>query len=486
MISSPLSVIMITRIKASVGDKTMYEFFGDTLNQIIENYSESKNTLIQKTGIDRSTFFQILKGKRIPTPDQLQTILDFLLLPPTEEMRLREAFLHDRLGDEGYKSRKTVLGLLSILQEDDNHTPSTPPVIYSPESDSFPYEGTTTLTNATVLKAFLFSALKKAQLEKENRIDLFLPLNVLRELDFYQMEGSLCANPEYKNRHFRHVLSFSSRTDPYTEEMFLDYREYIRFLISYPQVFQSFYYYDMANMRDSLGVVFPYYVIFPFGVLMINTESTEGLYSPDPLILEEYHHHFEKGLARMKPMITNIQSLEEYVPFQLNLPDETRTWYISWQPGISYLANDQMIEKFIPDKETQILYQTHIRAFQHTDYHEYISPDGLQQFLRSGRLKELHMDISAAPGDMEYAKMLIAKRLGENLDLVNPEHFNMPRNWAIHVVSGRVVSFVPLLHGNRAIFIHERKLAECFETFFDHLNEGGLLLDKEEACRFIH
>ena len=92
-----------------------------------------------------------------------------------------------------------------------------------------------------------------------------------------------------------------------------------------------------------------------------------------------------------------------------------------------------------------------------------------------------HVEIAAKDGDLDYVRQLLSSRLGKTLDLINPEHLVMPHNWAIHVFSGHLVSFVPLFHGNRAIFIHERKLADCFETFFSNLNEGGLILPADDA-----
>ena len=47
----------------------------ETLNQLLDRQSISKNGIIRETGIDRSTFFKILKGDRIPTEAQLTGIL---------------------------------------------------------------------------------------------------------------------------------------------------------------------------------------------------------------------------------------------------------------------------------------------------------------------------------------------------------------------------------------------------------------------------
>ena len=49
--------------------------FHKLLNSIIDSQPVTKNSLINKTGIDRSSFYQILNGKRIPTKDQITNII---------------------------------------------------------------------------------------------------------------------------------------------------------------------------------------------------------------------------------------------------------------------------------------------------------------------------------------------------------------------------------------------------------------------------
>ena len=69
------------------------------LNDFIEKRGIAKNTLIIRTGIDRSTFFQILNHKRIATIEQFNKIISQLNLTATEHSEIIEAFDKERLGD---------------------------------------------------------------------------------------------------------------------------------------------------------------------------------------------------------------------------------------------------------------------------------------------------------------------------------------------------------------------------------------------------
>lgn len=66
--------------------------FRELLNKHVDNITVSKNTMIKATGVDRSTFFQILSGKRIPTAEQFENIIEQLEIATVEKMELREAY----------------------------------------------------------------------------------------------------------------------------------------------------------------------------------------------------------------------------------------------------------------------------------------------------------------------------------------------------------------------------------------------------------
>lgn len=72
--------------------------FHSLLNSIIDSQSVTKNSLINETGIDRSSFYQILSGKRIPTKDQITSIIRQLDISATDEMALYDALLSGTAG----------------------------------------------------------------------------------------------------------------------------------------------------------------------------------------------------------------------------------------------------------------------------------------------------------------------------------------------------------------------------------------------------
>lgn len=89
--------------------------FHSLLNSIIDSQSVTKNSLINETGIDRSSFYQILSGKRIPTKDQITSIIRQLDISATDEMALYDAFYLERLGETNYHYLKFTEKCLNVI-----------------------------------------------------------------------------------------------------------------------------------------------------------------------------------------------------------------------------------------------------------------------------------------------------------------------------------------------------------------------------------
>ena len=64
-----MTYITIHQLDDEDKDMTQIEF-AKILNEMIESIPNTKNEIIGRTGIDRSTFFKFLSGKRFPTADQ--------------------------------------------------------------------------------------------------------------------------------------------------------------------------------------------------------------------------------------------------------------------------------------------------------------------------------------------------------------------------------------------------------------------------------
>lgn len=85
------------------------------LQKELEKKNISKNAVIRKTGIDRSTFYQIMSGKRMATSDQLIRILDSIGVDPGERFELLSEYEREKADEKAYQSRTNVRNFINQL-----------------------------------------------------------------------------------------------------------------------------------------------------------------------------------------------------------------------------------------------------------------------------------------------------------------------------------------------------------------------------------
>lgn len=92
--------------------------FSEELNKLIAQKRIIVKDLIDFLNYDRSTFFKIKKGQRLPaTEDMVKSIADFMRLTPTEYEKLLEAYHIDKEGPYNYYGRKEIESFIVNLQK---------------------------------------------------------------------------------------------------------------------------------------------------------------------------------------------------------------------------------------------------------------------------------------------------------------------------------------------------------------------------------
>ena len=84
--------------------------FSTLLAELIRTKDVNVNGLSSYCGVDRSTMYKLINGKRNPgSLEMVRKITDYLRLTPIEAREMAEAYETTRLGREVYYSRKDVL-----------------------------------------------------------------------------------------------------------------------------------------------------------------------------------------------------------------------------------------------------------------------------------------------------------------------------------------------------------------------------------------
>lgn len=457
---------------------------GEVLNQYISDTLTSKNSVIQMLGIDRSSFYQILKGKRLPTSSQLRSLLDILNISESEKNHIRDIYMSDKLTTSSYNSRKNILKLLETFKADSENESTrfgNPHIVYDKVNSEV-------ITGASdersillssrheineLIKHMLFSVLSE---ESEQHISLFIPIQRLAKTSFFEAVELISNDPRSSHITYDHIINHPSRSNMIDNDFLSDLTGYLGFLITSKANIRSYYNLENACDEGSLESLYPYYIFTNEGLLLLGSRCDTAVFTSDKVLISAYSSEFSRLLGRITPIIESIDSIEDSVVAYLRtLPDTARTYYLTYYPGISYLATDELVEVFI-SPELQDLYKAHFHAFQHLDYKEYITREGLEEFMNEGVLSELNVNIrSRGEEDFRYVSNLIAERTNKNLFFVDTNVIPLSKKWTVLLVAHEKLFFVPLAKGNKYISITDKNLVEAFTDFFENLEDDVIM-----------
>ncbi|MCR5148267.1 MAG: hypothetical protein K6C35_04775 [Eubacterium sp.] len=460
---------------------------GELLNQYITDSSTTKNAFVQLLGIDRSSFFQILKGKRLPTTLQLNCILNNLPISGEEKNHIRDVYLSEKMPTTAYNSRKTIVNLFKILCRDDaslnvpSDKDSTSPVHIISTGNTFDSEEKTTVLNGTqqindFLRSSLFSLLGS---DISYEIDIFVPISLLLKLRFFDTIRVLSMDERSKALTYKHILKYPAKFSMINNDIISDITSYISFLVNVNADYHSYYYYDPNLTDNSMGLLFPYYILLPDGILLLNSSCEKAVFTTDKILHTAYIDEYNSLKDHLASMTENIENIENTVPYLTDLPDETKTYYISYLPGLSYLATDELVDAFFPPSERE-LYKRHYKAFQHTDYKEFIAPTGILDIMNDGSFKEFSVIIKARGlDDNKYLIDTVSNRIGKSLFMADQDVFPISKNWSVYCIEHDRVIFAPVIKGKKSIVITEKNFVEAFTEFLENIKDDVILLDSE-------
>lgn len=94
-----------------------YERFANLLNTLIDSADLHKNEMIRNPDIDRSSYFRILRGDRLPTRSQYRKLKRILVLEKNEEISLDDLYDRMALGEDACDDIALVRSLLQQLAD---------------------------------------------------------------------------------------------------------------------------------------------------------------------------------------------------------------------------------------------------------------------------------------------------------------------------------------------------------------------------------
>ncbi len=454
--------------------------FSDILNSVIESGVQSKNSIILNSNIDRSTFFQILNGKRLPTEKQYVKLLS--AISPDDKLikELDSAYLSEKYGATFIDTYQFILRIFSILKQH-SFPPEYPTAVFSHKTrDQEPFRSGATLNSSEAISACIKHLLlnevgKNTSAEKTTYIDIFAPTQALSDLGLYDMIKIIDINDK-KNIAFRHLASFWNWNITRSHEAYIGFANFLS-LVTSIDLNYDIYSFDSRGSDHLSGTILPYYIIFSKGILFLNQTYSCGFYTENENLLEFFKTEFDKIIASLTPMIVSAEKINNIIQLLMNLPDKTKTWNIANKPGVVYLLNDYFLKTYVKEQEQRDKYKLRADAFQHTDHKEFLSESGLRKMTESRTIRELDFEMQVSDNDLKKISSILGDRLDNDLFTVNTDKLPISENWSVYVVEDTLLLMVPLSKGKKIIYVTEKTIVKAFTDFCNILEKGFLLKD---------
>lgn len=346
--------------------------FHSLLNSIIDSQSVTKNSLINETGIDRSSFYQILSGKRIPTKDQITSIIRQLDISAADEMALYDAFYLERLGETNYHYLKFTEKCLRVIgspyidaNASNNQTPSRSQELQNKlpdnpiDTDQSQAATGTILYHSTDeiicgLTKFLIHASKK----ENNHLQVSLPFDLSSRIKLFSSIRSLIASGKFQNAAISQILHFQTKKpDDITEKLdgFATLLESI--LTKETNITYNIYYYsNEQKVSKNSGVLFPFYIITDDACLLLNADANKGCLLTDSSLIRLMREEFISVFDHAEPFLSSF-SQKELPQFQARSIPAEEVIFIQKHPGACLMVTDDLVDKYVPEEFTETLKQ---------------------------------------------------------------------------------------------------------------------------------
>lgn len=411
--------------------------FHSLLNSIIDSQSVTKNSLINETGIDRSSFYQILSGKRIPTKDQITNIIRQLDISAADEMALYDAFYLERLGETNYHYLKFTEKCLRVIgspyidaNASNNQTPSCSQELQNKLSDnpidtdqSQAAAGTILYHSTDEIICGLTKFLIHASKKENNHLQVSLPFDLSSRIKLFSNIHSLITSGKFQNATISQILHFQTKNpDDITEKLdgFATLLESI--LTKETNITYSIYYYsNEQKVSKNSGVLFPFYIITDDACLLLNADANKGCLLTDSSLIRLMREEFVSVFDHAEPFLSSF-SQKELPQFQARSIPAEEVIFIQKHPGACLMVTDDLVDKYVPEEFTETLKQ-HFHFMQQMNASEGITLDGIREFARNHVISESGFYVEADTPDIINALEQLKARLDRNLFVLDTEKF---------------------------------------------------------------
>lgn len=467
--------------------------FHSLLNSIIDSQSVTKNSLINETGIDRSSFYQILSGKRIPTKDQITSIIRQLDISAADEMALYDAFYLERLGETNYHYLKFTEKCLRVIgspyidaNASNNQTPSRSQELQNKlpdnpiDTDQSQAATGTILYHSTDeiicgLTKFLIHASKK----ENNHLQVSLPFDLSSRIKLFSNIQSLITSGKFQNATISQILHFQTKNPNDITEKLDGFATLLESILTKGTniTYNIYYYSNEQKVSKNSGVLFPFYIITDDASLLLNADANKGCLLTDPSLIGLMREEFASVFDHAKPFLSSF-SQKELPQFQARSIPAEEVIFIQKHPGACLMVTDDLVDKYVPEEFKETLKQ-HFHFMQQMNASEGITLDGIREFARNHVISESGFYVEANTSDIINALEQLEARLDRNLFVLDTEKIPVSDNWAFLLYPDQYALLVPNKELDFIICVSDPDIIQALTYTFHSVDFNDFILEKK-------
>ncbi len=462
------------------------ETFAQYLKALIDVSGISIRSISEQSGLERTSLHKILSGER-PCPDgeTVERLAKVLMLDTKQTKLLREKGLIAKMGPGVYARHQHVKSLLesfdiSVLPHG-LWSKSTDPALLEFEGDAMPIQG----------------------VEKVNRY-----VKTVVELEADRAGGTIrvIAQPEYtfltnllshigqskRELTIIHIVCMQRNVSEQGDNHInLEIMSSLVPLITSVCSYQPFFYYDDVQAHINELSMLPYMILTGDYAVAVASDASAAVLYRSKALRDFYSTQYNRFMESAAEALTQVQNpMSLFMGFQSPMSLEDLPGYsIAVEPCLASFVSEHYINKYMLDSfgEKQavidwfgsITESAGLMRRAECIRVSYFYEEGIEQFVQSGRVRELPEDYYSPIDKPDAYRLLRAmyelSRSGRYRPaIVKKDKFKVPRNLVMGLPSKHCVTLVYLREdrGMMISSIYERSFVKAISSFLVYLKDS--------------
>ncbi|MGN0132750.1 MAG: helix-turn-helix domain-containing protein [Lachnospiraceae bacterium] len=466
------------------------------INELLKEYIDKSNYTIYSLSyiskVNRTTLQRAISGERPISPENLNKLLPYLNLTPTEKKELDKSFLVSQIGEITYQKHMYIKDLIENINISDTSLYSEAGIPFTPIS-------------APVQDCHMI----KGQFNIIKVICQIISYNIVQESNTYLYAVSHFHNrffsdlyeqlqiPYYSTLQIRHIAPFVKTSRGNTEASLFNLRllsTLFPFALSNPTNCSLYYYYEENNSANVAGAPFTYYIICNHNVFLVSSDCETALILPDSAVAH-YLQHFQQLLQNSLPLLDAVDTPSLLSIFISSTVNATFSHSLETQPCITAFVDNNIIRNSInedlPEEQQQFLTTMLLSQCENlkklNSSISIFNQAGYEDFVRNGLIYQIPYDLYHPLNTKDRItilnRMIQSNQTGSlKLYMVKDEVFHPQMELFTFDNSSILFTYThPDTGQTQTCIIKEPNIIDSFNEFLMNLSGHDLVYDLEET-----